>query len=58
VLVVVKRYNSGAVSASLHSKPASAENLEAIFTFLFNLPYFIAESGSADLQLLSRPCSF
>jgi hypothetical protein len=58
VLVVVKSYYSGTISALLHSKPASARNLKAVFTFLFNLPYFIAESGSVDLQLLSRPCTF
>ena len=57
VLLVVKSYNSDTVSASLHRGPAYAGNLEAIFTFLF-IHYFVSESGSTDLQLVSRSCTF
>jgi Zn-dependent protease len=42
-----------------HKTPAYAGILILFFFPLqFNLPYFIEESQSADLLLLSRPCTF
>jgi len=42
----------------LYMKSASNRNLMQILPLQLNLPYFIEEFQSADLQLLSRPHTF
>jgi hypothetical protein len=46
------------MEVSSHRKPASARNLEAVFILQINLPCFIQQPGSPDLQLLVRPHAF
>jgi len=47
--------NMAAITVASHRKVVSIANLHSIFPLQFTLPYFMEESPSADLQLLSRP---
>jgi hypothetical protein len=49
---------TAAAGALLYAKPASNRNLLSILPLQLNLPYFIVEFQSVDLQLLSRPHTF
>jgi len=46
-------------AALMGVKPASTGHLESLlFVLYINLPYFIEESGRADLKVPSKPCMF
>lgn len=47
-----------ATEASSHTKLVSARSWSSAFFLLFNLPCLIQESRRAELQLLSRLCTF
>jgi hypothetical protein len=46
------------MGALSHMKPASSGNLDSTFPLKFNLPQFLEESQSSDLQHQSKPYTY